>query len=144
MAGRDGPDPGTTNPNTMKMRMLIGVSAALNVALGIAICLSSKKGPAPFSGGPPAPSAVAAVKRAAQPADDFTDSPAVFRWDQVASPDPKIYRDNLRAIGCPDLTTREIIRAVINEIFQPRRQAILASFQDHYWDLVLHRQLNRR
>ena len=128
----------------MKTRLFIGMSAALNLALGIAIFLPVKKPPAP---GPPAPEAtpiVATITQRPLPANGPPDAAVPFRWDQVASSDPKIYRDNLQAIGCPVLTTREIIRAVINEFFRPRRQAILASFQDHYWDLVMRRQLNPR
>jgi hypothetical protein len=124
------------------MRLFIGLSVAFNVALAAAYFLPTKKAPAAHSS--PPPPIAAAPAQPPSPVNDSTNSEAAFRWDQVASPDLKIYRDNLRAIGCPELTLHEIMRAVINELFRLRRQAILASFQDHYWDLVLHRQLIRR
>ena len=67
-----------------------------------------------------------------------------FRWSQIASEDLKIYRDNLRAIGCPELTVREIIRAVINERFGARRRNLLAPLEDRYWDMVMREELIRR
>ena len=113
----------------MKRRVIIGLSAALNVALAAAIFLSAKKTPPPGQ-----------VTTASQPMADTnsppgpaTDNPVPsglpFRWNQIASEDLKIYRDNLRAIGCPELTVREIIRAVINERFGLRRRGILAYFR---------------
>ena len=69
---------------------------------------------------------------------------SAFFWDQIASDDLKAYRDNLLAIGCPETTMREILRAVINQRFGPRRRDILASFQDRYWDMVLRRELTGR
>jgi hypothetical protein len=128
----------------MKRRVIIGLSAALNVALAAAIFLSAKKTPPPGQ-----------VTTASQPMADTNSQPGSatanpvpsglpFRWNQIASEDLKIYRDNLRAIGCPELTVREIIRAVINERFGLRRRGILASFQNRYWDMVMHRELTGR
>jgi hypothetical protein len=50
----------------------------------------------------------------------------------------------LRAIGCPEVTVREIIRSVVNERFGPRRQAILAAFQNRFWGLLVRGELTRR
>ena len=69
---------------------------------------------------------------------------AAFSLEPDCFRKPEIYRDHLLAIGCPKITMREIIRAVINERFGMRRRGILASFQDRYWDMVLHRELVRR
>jgi hypothetical protein len=125
----------------MKPRGIIWLSLALNVALAVAIFLSAKKTPAPGQ-----------ITTASQPmagtntqSGSATNNPEPaglpFRWSQIASEDLKIYRDNLLAIGCPKITMREIIRAVINERFGMRRRSILASFQNQYWDMVLHREL---
>jgi hypothetical protein len=126
----------------MNTRLIISLSATLNVALAAAICLSAKKSPPPVN----AVIAATPVSEINSPSSP-ENSPAPglsFNWNQIASTDLKIYRDNLRAIGCPELTVREIIRAVINELFGTRRRDILTSFQDQYWDLVLHGQLARR
>ena len=63
------------------------------------------------------------------PADSSPPPGLPFRWSQIASEDLKIYRDNLRAIGCPELTVREIMRAVINELFGPRAGASWPHFK---------------
>jgi hypothetical protein len=128
----------------MKSRAIIWLSLLLNVALAAAIFLPEKRPPAPGQ-----------VSTASQPlagtntlSGPATGNPASaglpFRWSQIASENLKCYRDNLLAIGCPEITMREIIRAVINERFGARRRSILASFQERYWDLVLRRELVRR
>jgi hypothetical protein len=127
----------------MKTWPVIGSSLLLNAILAAAIILSLRKTPPPA----PAPVAAAPASSMISPSPPVTTPPSPglpFQWSQIASPDLKIYRDNLRAIGCPELTVREIIRAVINENFRTRRRDILASFQDHYWDMVLRRELVRR
>ncbi len=128
----------------MKTRLIIGFSLALNVALAAAIFLSAKKSPSPDHA-PMATTPVPVVNPQSPPPADGSLPPGLpFRWSQIASKDLKIYRDHLRTIGCPELTVREIMRAVINELFGPRRQSILASFQGQYWDMVLHGDLVRR
>ena len=127
----------------MKTWPVIGGSLLLNAILAAAIILSLRKTPPPAS----APGAAAPASSMISPSPPVTTPPSPglpFQWNQIASPDLKIYRDNMRAIGCPELTVREIIRAVINENFRTRRRDILASFQDHYWDMVLRRELVRR
>ena len=128
----------------MNLRGLIWLSMALNVALAAAMVLSPKR-TAAFHTNAPALPIMAGPNNPADPAAT-TPAPAglPFSWNQIASENLKIYRDHLRAIGCPEPTLREIIRAVINERFGARRRGILASFQDRYWDLVLHRELPGR
>ena len=128
----------------MKPRGIIWLSVALNVALAAAIFLPAKKTPAPDQ----TPTASQTVAGTDTPPGPVTGNSALaglpFRWSQIASKDLEKYRDNLRAIGCPEPTMREIIRAVINERFGSRRRSILASFQNRYWDMVLHRELIAR
>ena len=128
----------------MKPRGIIWLSLALNVAFAVAIFLSVKRPPAPDQ----AATASQPITGSNPQTGTATNNPAPaglpFRWSQIASEDLKIYRDNLVAIGCPKITMREIIRAVINERFGARRRGILASFQNRYWDMVLRRELVRR
>jgi len=127
----------------MKTWPVIGGSLLLNAILAAAIILSLRKTPPVAQ----APVAAAPASSMISPSPPVTTPPSPglpFQWSQIASPDLKIYRDNLRAIGCPELTVREIIRAVINENFGTRRRDLLASFQDHYWDIVLRGELVRR
>lgn len=65
-----------------------------------------------------------------------------FRWSQIIADDLKVYRDNLRAIGCPEPTVRDIILAEINDRFGQRRQNLLASLQGRFWELVLRGEIS--
>lgn len=47
-----------------------------------------------------------------------------FDWNAVESADYKKYIANLRAIGCPEETIRDIIIADVNKLFEPRRKAL--------------------
>jgi hypothetical protein len=127
----------------MKTWPVIACSLLLNVVLAAAIVLSLRKTLPP----PPVAVAVAPASSTISALPLAENSPATglpFQWSQVASPDLKLYRDNLRGIGCPELTVREIIRAVINEDFRMRRRNILDAFQDHYWGMVLRGELVKR
>lgn len=48
-----------------------------------------------------------------------------FNWQKVESEDYRQYIDNLRAIGCPEQTVRDIIIADVNALFDSRREAVL-------------------
>jgi hypothetical protein len=128
----------------MKKQFLIAFSAGLNVTLAGAIFLSAKRTSPPLKPLAVAPPIAVSLPPAPAPAENPALSEPPFRWDQIESEDPKVYRDNLRSIGCPDLTVQEIMRAVINNLFGPHRHAILASFQDQYWNFVLHGQQIKR
>jgi hypothetical protein len=60
-----------------------------------------------------------------------------MQWSRIASNDLEVYRDNLRAVGCPALTVRDIILAEINDLFAHRRQSLLAGFQARFWELAI-------
>jgi hypothetical protein len=126
----------------MKTRLITAFSVALNLALAAAIVLYPRKVAGPVQAAVAAPAALA-TNPPAPPAVHAT-PPAPLRWDQIADDDLRLYRDNLRAIGCPELTVQEIIRAVINENFGARRRGLLAPVERQYWNLVLRGELNRR
>ena len=56
-----------------------------------------------------------------------------FDWSQVESPDYRQYIANLRAIGCPELTIREIVKADVNDLFAARRSALTKTNEYQYW-----------
>jgi hypothetical protein len=56
-----------------------------------------------------------------------------FDWRQVESADYKEYIANLRAIGCPEQTIKEIIIADVNDLFSARRAAITRTNHYEYW-----------
>ncbi|MGB7748022.1 MAG: hypothetical protein WBN75_12115 [Verrucomicrobiia bacterium] len=118
----------------MKIRLVIWLSLTLNLALAAGICRLPKSPAAPVPVATAAhPTAVASLP-SPSPADGSAPQETPFRWSQAASENLKIYRDNLRAIGCPEPTLREIIHSEINERFGARRRSILAAFQNQFWD----------
>jgi hypothetical protein len=62
--------------------------------------------------------------------------PAWPRWGDVASTNFLTYRDNLRAVGCPEKTVRDILRAEINDWFLRRRQPWVDALQPRFWELA--------
>ena len=128
--------------HTMKPRLFFILSVALNAALAVAIFAPAKQTPVVRS----QPAAVSAQPELPSPSSPSNPSTPTrpFRWSDMVSDDLKSYRDNLRAAGCPELTVREIITAVINESFGGRRHDILASAEDTYWDMVRRGDLAKR
>jgi hypothetical protein len=130
----------------MKSKIILWLSMSLNVTLAVAIFLLARS-PATITPGPasgsqaqsPAPLAtVAPAHETSTPQSGAVWPP--FVWSQIAADDLKVYRDNLRAVGCPEATVRDVIMAEINERFGPRRQGILAGLQSRYWEILAHRE----
>ena len=58
-----------------------------------------------------------------------------FDWRQVESEDYRTYVKNLRAIGCPEQTIRDIVSADVRQAFAAQRAEVMAErFRDFkYW-----------
>ena len=54
-----------------------------------------------------------------------------FHWSKLASRDYPVYLANLRAVGCPEKTIRDIIVADVNKLFIARRRAL--PVPDTFW-----------
>lgn len=125
----------------MKARLIFILSLALNVVLAMGVFF-------PKQTALPTPRMVktnhSAMASELPRPKDVSKRDGTFRWSQIVSEDLKVYRDNLRAIGCPETSAREIMRAVINETFGARRREILSAAQDNYWDMVTRGELARR
>ena len=50
-----------------------------------------------------------------------------FQWNQLESPDYRTYIANLKAIGCPKQTLRDIIVADLDSLYAPRREQLARS-----------------
>ncbi|MGH6830578.1 MAG: hypothetical protein ACREDG_05430, partial [Methylocella sp.] len=74
---------------------------------------------------PAAPAAVKPAPAAAPPITVFKTNR--FHWSQVESANYRKYIANLRAIGCPEETIRDIITADVNKLFADRKKALGAS-----------------
>lgn len=56
-----------------------------------------------------------------------------FHWSQVESADYLVYIENLRRIGCPEQTIRDIIVADVNQLYAPRYAALRTSAPELAW-----------
>ena len=56
-----------------------------------------------------------------------------FSWREVESPDYPTYVANLRDIGCPEQTIRDIIIADVNVLFSRRRATELITAEQQWW-----------
>lgn len=86
----------------------------------------SSVSPAKLEPQPPVAEPLTVVRREVEP----------FQWSNVASDDFDAYRDNLRAIGCPDRTVREILVAEVNRAYAGRVSALLQDLQGQFWSLA--------
>lgn len=116
----------------MNVRSLLAVSLVVNLALAATIAWMLKNKSAGV-----ADVKIAPASQAAKPKSEAVDSlvmPATpaqsFDWRMVESDDYKKYIANLRAIGCPEETIRDIIVADVNKLFESRGHK-LGKFQ--FW-----------
>jgi hypothetical protein len=113
------------NQGLMNAKIIAGVSITLNVAL-LAFLLA-RPGATEITkeaGQTETPRAVTDAMGA--PPGDLVAIPAgsaSFDWRMVESEDYKAYIANLRAIGCPEETIQDIIRADVKKLFESREKA---------------------
>ena len=56
-----------------------------------------------------------------------------FTWQELESPDYQAYVTNLREIGCPEQTIRDIIIADVNQNYAQRRAQEVVSAESQWW-----------
>lgn len=56
-----------------------------------------------------------------------------FSWEQVESDDYQTYIANLRDIGCPEQTIKDIIVADVNQLYAQRRAKEIPSADQQWW-----------
>ncbi len=59
-----------------------------------------------------------------------------FHWAQLESADYRVYVANLRAVGCPEATVRDILIADVNELFSGRVKALVDEVSGQFWELI--------
>lgn len=127
----------------MNSRNLLLVSVLLNVGLLAGFALHVSRAPAPPDSKPAAPAAPAGPsKRASATSSEPVPTPvttptpgAAFNWRSVESEDYKKYIANLRAIGCPEETIKDIIIADVNKLYAPKLAALNRPAKEYkYWE----------
>ena len=111
----------------MRWRVLLLLSLLANVVLAVGLVLSARH--------------TAELARAAS--QEETNSPSVMTnvvlrkqflsWSHVESPDYAIYIQNLRSIGCPEQTIRDIIIADVDALYARRRATEIISPEQEWW-----------
>ena len=61
-----------------------------------------------------------------------------FHWAQLESIDYRIYLANLRGIGCPESTARDILIADVNDLFSGRVKALVDEVSGQFWNFITH------
>ncbi len=122
----------------MKTSRTLGLCLILNLALAGAVVFAvwpRPARPAAQSAASPLSSHLPrAVERKAPARPSAATNPAGFNWRQIESPDYPAYIANLRAIGCPEETLRDIIIADVNKLYAPKWAALVAQAGSlKYW-----------
>src|SRR5207244_2483089 len=114
---------------------LIGLTCTA-VGLIAAIARINKSAQPVIESAAMAPEAESPAPLRTQPVAKADDAPVSlltsqpFHWSQVESTDYKQYIMNLRAVGCPESTIRDIILADINKLYAPREEPLKARRGD--------------
>ena len=122
----------------MKPRIAIMLSLGLNVALAAA-CWLARRQPESAPETLVTRSITIRAPQAAEAPPTHSPSPETsepFHWGMIESRDYRVYIANLRAIGCPEPTLRDIIYADVNELFVRKRRASFESMERQFWDLL--------
>jgi hypothetical protein len=59
-----------------------------------------------------------------------------FNWSRLESQDYRVYVANLRSVGCPDATIRDIITADVSELFRRRVKELVDPVLSQFWELL--------
>ena len=116
----------------MNARVLLILSLCANLALaGYLVYQGRGKASAPAATSPEKKTAVVRPERSTANTDGksvtITVPSTALDWRIVESEDYKKYIANLRAIGCPEETIRDIIVADVNKLFEQRRREVTGS-----------------
>lgn len=126
----------------MKSKPLLVVSILLNLALAAVVAVLVNRRPKDMAQPAaletnPVAKAVTALRQPKPAAAEAGSNaaPDKFDWRRVESADYKEYIKNLRAIGCPEETIRDIISADVKKLFEARRKQLAAGSTNkfEYW-----------
>lgn len=131
-------------PKPMNTKLILVISLAANLLLGAYALKNSGARPV---GSVEAKAASPASTQSAEKPKDAASAPASaaksspapinarkFNWESVESPDYKEYIANLRSIGCPEETIRDIILADVSKLYdEKKKQARGGPKKFEYW-----------
>src|SRR5262245_13956911 len=113
--------------NHMRWRACLVVSLGVNIALAVALLIPSRTArknqtlTGAVAGNLPQAKTNVVVRR------------QFFTWREVESADYPTYVANLRDIGCPEQTIRDIIIADVNALYARRRATEILTPEQQWW-----------
>jgi len=105
------------------------VSLGVNIALAAVCLLTARREEAKVEAALAAGSQLPAI----QTKTNFVARRLPFTWQQIESPDFATFISNLRLVGCPEQTIRDIIIAEVNAVFAQRRATELVTADQQWW-----------
>jgi LysM repeat protein len=112
----------------MRRRLIFAVSAGLNLALACLLYMSKHRStPSTGVAGGGSDSGTNKVRT------QFVLRKQFFTWQQVETPDYPTYIANLRTIGCPELTIRDIVVADVNQLYAKKRLMEVVTPDQQWW-----------
>lgn len=130
----------------MKLKLVIAILILGNIALGIGVLRLQKQlelartadPPTAAPAADPTPDAAPPTGQRALPASNVTAVTntlvKTFNWEAVESADYREYIENLRAVGCPEETIRDIIIADVNKLYEQKKKAVRGEPKKfEYW-----------
>ena len=115
-----------------RRRLLLIVLADSNITLAAALVLSRRRpvGPSAESGDNTQANDTNHVKTQVVLRKQF------FSWQEVEAADYRAYITNLRDIGCPEQTIRDIIIADVNQLYAKKRLKEVVTPEQQWWRSV--------
>ncbi len=116
--------------DSMNTKTLLALSVVLNLVLTVVVFSRNRPAPALEA---TAPAGTLAPRSATtmEPTQKAAAAPQTgnkqFDWRAVESADYRRYIANLRSIGCPEETIRDIITADVNKLFEARKNELITA-----------------
>lgn len=112
----------------MRGRGVLIFSAALNVALAAMLWRARRPAPSVEIEVPSGTNVQVSVNKT-----NVVVRRQFFNWSEIESDDYPAFVANLRRIGCPELTVRDIIIADVNQNYAQRRAQEVVSAESQWW-----------
>jgi len=118
--------------------LLISIVANLICVAGLFWMLAGRQQPPAQLGLPVSAAASAGVGQApgqAAPVERIVREVEPFHWSQIEADDYQTYVENLRRIGCPEETIRDLVKQDLDKLYDQRKADILskAPARKEYW-----------
>jgi hypothetical protein len=110
----------------MKTRLRISLFLNLTLLVCLAILLARGRGTASRQQHQAVTESTGEIVSAASPSQtpSGTAKATSFNWSQIESTDYRVYLENLRSIGCPEQTIRDLITVDVDSLYAARREQV--------------------